>query len=353
MNWPTVPYRPRDPQGPLPGIALIGCGGISRHHLQAYVAAGYQVLALCDLDQQRAVDQRDKFYPQALATDDPAAALAVAGVAIADITTHPEPRVALIEQALRSGKHVLSQKPFVLDLHVGQRLADLAAEQGVHLAVNQNARWAPHFSYLRTAAIGGLLGDLHAAHFAVHWDHSWTAGTPFEEIRHLILYDYAIHWFDLLACLMQDQQPLRVHASFTRTRSQPTKAALLGQVAVEYPAAQATLVFDGHCPAGQHATAVVVGSEAIARSVGRGDNDHRVVITTPSGDFSPQLEGQWFDDGFHGAMGELMCAIQENREPAHSANNNLRGLALCFAALQSAETNSPVTPGAVFDLPGR
>ncbi|MEM1305129.1 MAG: Gfo/Idh/MocA family oxidoreductase, partial [Planctomycetota bacterium] len=295
VTWPDVPYEPRDPVGPPPGIAVIGCGGISRHHLQAYRDADYPVLALCDLDRKLAVAQRDKFYPEAVATDDDAEALAVTGVAIADITTHPEPRAALIEQAVRAGKHVLSQKPFVLDLAAGERLADLADEHGVRLAVNQNARWAPHFSYLRTAAATGLLGKVHAAHFAVHWDHSWTAGTPFEEIRHLILYDYAIHWFDLLACIMADEEPARVYASFTRSETQTARAALLAQVAVEYPSAQATLVFDGHSPAGEHATAVLVGEQAIARSEGRGDNEHQVVVTTPAGDFQPKLVGRWFD----------------------------------------------------------
>jgi predicted dehydrogenase len=44
---------------------------------------------------------------------------------------------------LRAKKHVLSQKPFVLDLDTGARLADLADEMGVKFAVNQNGRWAP------------------------------------------------------------------------------------------------------------------------------------------------------------------------------------------------------------------
>ena len=52
----------------------------------------------------------------------------------------------MIETALAAGKHVLSQKPFVLDLDDGTRLADLADESGVVLAVNQNGRWAPHLS---------------------------------------------------------------------------------------------------------------------------------------------------------------------------------------------------------------
>ena len=125
-------------------------------------------------------------------------------VEVVDITTHPPERPPLVEAALRAGKHVLSQKPFVLDLDVGERLADLADKMGVKLAVNQNARWAPHFSYIREAVRAGLLGTIDAVHCDVHWDHSWVKGGPFEDVDHLILYDFAIHWFDFLTTLMGD-----------------------------------------------------------------------------------------------------------------------------------------------------
>jgi hypothetical protein len=41
-------------------------------------------------------------------------------------------------------------------------------------------------------------------------------------------------------------------------------------------------------------------------------------------------------------MAELLSAIEEDREPIHSANHNLRTLALTFAAVESAETGLPI-----------
>ena len=63
------------------------------------------------------------------------------------------------------------------------------------------------------------------------------------------------------------------------------------------------------------------------------------------------LEGCWFESGFQGTIGELLCAIEEDREPSHSARNNLKSLELCFAALESANTGRAVTPGSVRRLP--
>ncbi|MDP7266934.1 MAG: gfo/Idh/MocA family oxidoreductase, partial [Pirellulales bacterium] len=65
----------------------------------------------------------------------------------------------------------------------------------------------------------------------------------------------------------------------------------------------------------------------------------------------PQLEGSWFPDGFHGTMGELLCAIEEDRPPENSAKNNLQSLAVCFAAVASAECGRPIKPGSVRQLP--
>jgi hypothetical protein len=35
-------------------------------------------------------------------------------------------------------------------------------------------------------------------------------------------------------------------------------------------------------------------------------------------------------------MAELLCAIEEGRDPVNNARDNLRGLSLCFAAIASA-----------------
>ena len=153
---PALAYRPPSPRAYRPGIALIGCGGISEFHLRAYRDMGLEVVALCDREIARAEKRRTEFFPAATVTDDFRTVLARADVEVVDVALHPGPRITVIEEALRKGKHVLSQKPFVLDLAEGERLAALAAARGVKLAVNQNGRWAPHLSYLATAVRAGV-----------------------------------------------------------------------------------------------------------------------------------------------------------------------------------------------------
>ncbi len=348
---PSLPYRPRDPKKYRPGIALIGCGGITKWHLTAYKSAGYRVLAMCDIALDRARERRDEFYPDAIATDNVDDVLARDDIEVVDITTHPPSRPPLVEAALRARKHVLSQKPFVLDLDVGQRLADLADEMGVKLAVNQNGRWAPHFSYIREAVRAGLLGSIDAIHCDVHWDHSWVKGTVFESVRHLILYDFAIHWFDFVRTIMDEAVPRRLFASMTRAATQTIMPSLLAQTIIEYESTQVTLIFDGFTRFDHLDRTLVVGSEGAIRSTGPSTEHQRVELTTSAGLARPRLKGTWFPDGFHGTMAELLSAIAEKREPSHSARNNLASLSLCFAAVASAERGEAVRPGTVRQLP--
>jgi predicted dehydrogenase len=344
---PKLAYQPRDPRSYRPNIGLIACGGITSAHLRAYKAAGYKVVALCDLIEGRALKRQEEFYPKADVYVDYRDVLARPDIEVVDIATHPKDREPLLEAALRAGKHVLSQKPFVLDLDFGQKLIKLADRKSVKLAVNQNGRWSPPFAYARGAISAGLLGEVFAAHLSVHWDHNWVKGKPFDKIRHCILYDFAIHWFDILNCFMGSKKARKVYATWARSPGQIATPKMLAQVGIEYDNAQASLTFDADVRCGGQARNYIAGTAGTLVSGPEGEDPERVTLYTPKGFGKPKLRGRWFPDGFHGTMGELLRAIEEDREPYNSARHNLESLALCFAAVASAESGLPVKPGTV------
>jgi len=245
----------------------------------------------------------------------------------------------------------LSQKPFVVDLDVGERLTRLADARGVRLAVNQNGRWAPHFSFIREALRAGLIGRLMSAHFSAHWDHNWIIGTKFEEIESLVLYDFGVHWFDLAAHFFEGRDALRVAAFATRASGQRAKPPMLAQVIIEFEDGQASIVFNANVEHGQEDRTVVAGTEGTIVSAGPSLSEQSVTIYTADGYAKPTLDGMWFREGFHGAMAELLCAIEDGREPVNNARGNLRGLSLCFAAVASAVEGVVKAPGAIRLLP--
>jgi predicted dehydrogenase len=344
ITAPTLDYKPRNPKNYNPAIGLIGCGGISVQHLNAYRHAGYRVTALCDHTESKACAYQQKFYPDAFVTTDYRELLRRDEIEVVDIATHPEKRIEIIEEALRAGKHVLSQKPFVVDLDVGERLIELADACGVKLAINQNGRWAPHFSFIRQAIKAGLIGQLMSAHFSAHWDHNWIIGTKFEEIEGLLLYDFGVHWFDLASHFFEGREALRVSAFTTCASGQHAKPPMLAQAIIEFEGGQASIVFNANVEHGQEDRTVIAGTEGTIISSGPSLSEQSVTLYTAEGYSKPQLEGTWFREGFHGAMAELLCAIEENREPVNNARDNLRGLSLCFAAIASASEGKVIAP---------
>jgi len=328
----------------------VGCGGITDSYLTAYTEAGWGAVAFCDVEESVAREHRDEYYPDADVYTDVSEVYARDDVGVVDVATHPGPREALIEDAIRAGKYVVSQKPAVLNLDAGERLVDLADDHGVKLAVNQNGRWAPHWSWIRNAVRGGHIGDVLGAHLDAHWNHDWIAGDGFNEIRHAILYDYAIHYFDLVACVTDGRDPERVYGSVARSPAQTATPPLLGQATVEYDGVQASLVFDGNVEHGTADRTYVGGTAGTVRSEGPGLGEQDVSLHTDGGVARPKLEGSWFPTGFRGTMGELLAAIEADREPENSGRDNLDSLALCYAAVAAAEDGEPKVPGEVREL---
>lgn len=349
---PKLPYLPPQPKKYNPRIGLIGCGGISQAHLAAYNKAGFKVVALCDQILERAQARRDEFFPEAHISSNATDLINDASLEVLDITPHPIDRIPLVEAALRAGKHVLSQKPFVLDLDTGEGLCDLAEKRQVKLAVNQNGRWSPHLAYMREAVRAGLIGEVISVHCGVHWNHTWVQGTSFEQVYDLVFYDFGIHWFDFLASLIGNKAT-RMQASNSFAAGQILKIPMLAQVLVEFTGGQASLVFDAHNQHGSLDTTFVGGSKGSLRSSGPDLGQQTVTLHTAKGVAQPVLQGKWFNDGFAGTMGELLCAIEQERVPLNNARDNLQSLALCFAAIAAAHTGKAQVPGKVRNLPKR
>lgn len=346
---PDLPYAAPMPNSYRPRIALVGAGGISAAHLAAYRLAGLDVAVIANRTLSKAQARRDEYFPLAEATDDIQRTLTRDDIAVVDITPLPAERRAMIETALKAGKHVLSQKPFVLDLEAGKALCNLADEKGVLLAVNQNGRWAPHLSWMREAVRAGLVGSPHSVDISIHWSHGWIAGTAFEDIEDLILYDFAVHWFDFLTSVIRGEA-ISVFAVKARADSQAVRPPLIANAVVEFDGGTASLVFDGAAQFGAEDRTVIAGSAGLLNSRGPDLSTQSVTLTTAAGIARPRLEGTWFTDGFVGTMGALLRAVEEGGQPLNAARGNLDALALVFAAIASARQGKPIVPGSVRSL---
>ena len=267
IEAPELPYRPPMPRSRSASIALVGAGGISAAHLDAYARYGLNVVAICSRDLDRARARRDANFPSARVTNDFDALLCDPDVSVLDLTAHPDVRLDLMRRALNADKHVLSQKPFVENLNDGRELVELAARRGLKLAVNQNGRWAPHLAYIREAVRAGLIGEITGVHVEIRWNHGWIAGTSFEAMDDLILWDFGVHWFDFLASVIGGRARF-VQATTARAAGQTARPPLLAQALVAFDGGQASLVFDGATQYGARDSTSVIGAHGVASSQG-------------------------------------------------------------------------------------
>jgi predicted dehydrogenase len=146
-----------------------------------------------------------------------------------EVATHPEIDLLVIASpneshfplaaaALRSGKHVVVDKPFTVKLEDARTLVELAEEQGRLLSVFHNRRWDSEVLAAKAMVESGVLGEI--SHFETHIDRfrpqvrqRWReqtgpgAGLWFDLGPHLI--DQALQLFGL---------PQTVNASFAIQR---------------------------------------------------------------------------------------------------------------------------------------
>ncbi len=334
------------------GIGIVGCGWVASMQLAAYREAGFRVVALTDHTPAKAQRLRDELFPDATVHPDVEALLADDAVTVVDVATHAAGRPAVVEQALRAGRHVLSQKPFVEDLDEGERLCDLADRHGVRLAVNANGRWAPHFAALLDAVASGRVGTVTSADFWVYWPHDTVvADMPaFATMTDLILFDFGIHWFDLVGALLAGPAS-SVCAQVGRRAGQLVSAPTQAQVLVDHPDAQVSLRFRAAEPRAERGGYRVDGTHGSVLHEGGSLGGSSVLVVTGSGDAAKEevveIGSDWFGPGLAGTMGELLTALDEGRAPRNAARTALPGLALCFAAVEAARTGAVVAPGTV------
>ncbi len=112
-------------------IGLIGCGNISTAYLSR--AGGFAAIsfrAVADLNDAAARARAAEFGVEAMSVD---ALLAHPEVDLVLNLTIPAAHFEISARALEAGKHVYSEKPYVLSLEEGRALARIAAENGLRI----------------------------------------------------------------------------------------------------------------------------------------------------------------------------------------------------------------------------
>lgn len=142
-------------------LAVIGCGAWGINHVRsATQLADAELAVVCDLA-PAARDRARPVAPMARAVATPEQVFADPSIDAVIIAAPAPVHARLAWAALEAGKHVLVEKPFVLDARDGPPLVALAAERGRTLMVGHLLRYHPYFRRLRALVQEGELGRVH------------------------------------------------------------------------------------------------------------------------------------------------------------------------------------------------
>ncbi|MEO0829204.1 MAG: Gfo/Idh/MocA family oxidoreductase [Pseudomonadota bacterium] len=140
------------------GIGVVGCGNISAAYMRlAPLFRGIEMRACADLNVEAAQARASEFGLRAISIDD---LMAAEDVDIVLNLTIPAAHFDVSLRAIEAGKHVYSEKPYVLEAEDGSILAAKAAEKSVRIGSAPDTFMGGTHQLARHLVDGGAVGRI-------------------------------------------------------------------------------------------------------------------------------------------------------------------------------------------------
>jgi len=334
---------------------VAGCGNMAKGWLKAIAESPdlrgrVAVVGLVDVDLGAADRLKAEFNlaDAATGTDLDNMVTAAKPDLLFDIVV-PSARRDVVLTGLRRGCHVLTEKPMAASLAEAQEIIAAAKKAGRIHAVVQNRRYIDGIRRIREAIASGVLGELTALHA------DFFIGAHFggfrEAMQHVLLLDMAIHTLDA-ARFMANADPLAVYALETNPR---------GSWYSHGAAANAIFEFSGDVVFTYRGSWVAEGGttswESQWRIIGTAgtllwdgaDKFELRQVAENSGFLRPLQDAAVpppphpsQTHGHASVIAEFLDAVETGRPPETAGSDNIKSLAMVFAAIESARTRQRV-----------
>ncbi len=324
------------------GVAVLGAGRMAQTHLRTLAgidAADVIVVA----DPVAAAAERGREIAHARrASLDPVEAIHDADVEVVVIVTPTSTHAPLIEEALRAGKAVWTEKPIAQELGDTQRIVELWRRTGLPCAVGFMRRYDPGYARAKELIDAGALGRIEQFH-AYSRD---VNPPPLEFLLHAggSFLDMSVHDLDLARFLVGEVEEVTAWAStlfddrFTQANDWDTAAIMLrfanGAFGVIETARHSTWGYDIRAEVSGSVNKVTIDAgQKTPATVTRGVN------------LEHDLYGDFFDRFEVAYRRELEVFFEDlvaGRTPLPGPDDALETLRLAIACTRSWRENRPV-----------
>jgi len=339
------------PEYKLP-IAIIGAGGIvDGAHLPAYRKAGLEIVGITDIDQSRAqaVAGRHGISSVYANVDE---LLASTGAKVIDIAVPSAEQPAIFSQVVKSGRHILAQKPLAPTVEQGQKMAKEALDAGLIAGVNQQLRFDEGIAAAYKMVELGWIGEVTNFTIEVNLVTPWEMWPWAKDLDRLEIMLHSIHYHDVVRWFLGE--PIIVFCVAGTTNGQYPKGETRTVSTYKYPNGVTALVHANHINRGEDNSALfrLDGDKGSIRGTlgllydypdGRVDTLELNSKVIPTDGWLPYpVTQRWFPDAFIGTMGSVLKAIKTGAEVRSSVQDNVNTLKLVAALYESMDLGTSI-----------
>lgn len=330
-------------------VVQVGCGGMAQGWVErAIKKPGVEIVGLVDLRREAAEQTAAKFNlpPSVVYTSLDEALAKAKPDAVFDITV-PSAHHGVTMAALNAGCHVLGEKPLSDSMEHAREVCAASEKSKRLYMVTQNRRYLNTIQPTRNGVKNGTIGALSSL------DADFYLGAHFGGFRdvmdHVLILDMAIHHFDQ-ARFLSGCDPLAVYCHEYNPHGSWFKHGAAAVCIFEMTGG-VTFTYRGSWTAEGFSTSWQA--------------DWRIVGTNGSirwdGESAPQAQVVKGNEGFRremadialpdvplafsahdGVLEEFLTSLRNGTIPQTECHDNIKSLAMCFAAIESASTRQRV-----------
>lgn len=331
-------------------VVLVGCGSISRTWLDAVgKMPDVEIVGLVDVNEQAARQRQEDFglSDTAIDTNLDAVLNKTRPDAVFDCTI-PEAHLNVTLTALAHGCHVLGEKPLADSMDNARRMCEAATQAGKLYAVVQNRRYQPQIRALTELLASGQLGALTTLHC------DFFIGAHFggfrDRMEHVLLLDMAIHTLDA-ARLICGADPTAVYCHEWNPKGSWYDHDASAVAVFEMTDGIVYTYRGSWCAEGLNTTWEASWRALCERGSATWDGGDALVAqaVADSGGFFSKMDEQEIvipegtkSGGHAGLIREFVDCVRQGRPPETVCTDNIKSLAMVFAAIESAETGQRV-----------
>ena len=330
-------------------VVQVGCGSMAQGWVERTLKRNDLELAgLVDINRAAAEKTADKHnLPRSIVFDTLEKALEVAKPdAVFDITI-PAAHFTVTMTALKAGCHVLGEKPLADTLPHARKMCEAAAKMRRLYMVTQNRRYMGNIAAFNNAVSEGTIGRLSSL------DADFFIGAHFGGFRdvmdNVLLLDMAIHTFDQ-ARFISGCDPVAVYCHEYNPKGS-WYSGNAAAICVFEMSKDVVFTYRGSWTAEGFNTSWesnwrAVGSKGTIVWDGVADPKAQLVVGTEG--FLREckelaLPSQNLQYAGHaGVLNQFIESLRSGQTPQTACNDNIKSLAMCFAAIESARSKKRV-----------